>query len=233
MVPIQRALQLKVTKWGALVNWAFYGGPVSENFEEVSAKAFFANGRTLDISRLTMANLDTVEQQMRDCLSGNGASSMDDAVHLYVCTHGARDCRCGTVGKDVAEALRREISARIEVDPGGLASRCTIGEVGHVGGHQCVHFFPLFSSLIRNRYAANVLIYPHGEWYDSMRFVSTFHVNNRDYQAGLFDSRAYTDHCGQRHRTGLKAFLVTQSPTHAFQLARPHGTFQGGAKRPC
>ncbi|PBK66020.1 hypothetical protein ARMSODRAFT_842800, partial [Armillaria solidipes] len=153
MVPIQRALQLKVTKWGALVNWAFYGGPVSENFDEVSAKAFFANGRTLDISRLTMANLGTVEQEMRDCLSGNGPGSLNDALHLYVCTHGTRDCRCGTVGKDVAEALRREISARAEADPKGLASRCTVGEVGHVGGHQ---------------YAANLLVYPYGEWLGSL-----------------------------------------------------------------
>ncbi|KAK0186384.1 Sucrase/ferredoxin-like-domain-containing protein, partial [Armillaria mellea] len=155
MVPIQRALQLKVTKWGALVNWAFYGGPVSENFDEVSAKAFFANGRTLDISRLTMENLDMVEQQMRNCLSGNGtrATSVDSSVHLYVCTHGTRDCRCGTTGKDVADALRREISARAEADPKGLASCFTVGEVGHVGGHQ---------------YAANLLVYPHGEWLGSL-----------------------------------------------------------------
>ncbi|KAK0211834.1 Sucrase/ferredoxin-like-domain-containing protein, partial [Armillaria fumosa] len=153
MVPIQRALQLKVTKWGALVNWAFYGGPVSENFDEVSAKAFFANGRALDISRLTMANLDMVDEQMRDCLSGNGPGSLNDALHLYVCTHGTRDCRCGTVGRDVAEALRREISAHAEADPIGVASRCTVGEVGHVGGHQ---------------YAANLLVYPHGEWLGSL-----------------------------------------------------------------
>ncbi|KAG7441466.1 uncharacterized protein BT62DRAFT_936991 [Guyanagaster necrorhizus] len=153
MVPIQRALQLKVTKWGALVNWAYYGSPVSKNFDEVSAKAFFANGRTLDISRLTMSNLDMVEEQMRDCLSGNGASSFDGAVHLYVCTHGARDCRCGSVGKDVAEAIRREISARTEAAPRGLASRFMIAEVGHVGGHQ---------------YAANLLVYPHGEWLGSL-----------------------------------------------------------------
>ncbi|KAK0488068.1 hypothetical protein EDD18DRAFT_649890 [Armillaria luteobubalina] len=74
MVPIQRAFQLKVTKWGALVNWAFYGGPVSKNFDKISAKAFFANGRTMDKSRLAVANLDLVTRLLawtcyaiRDC----------------------------------------------------------------------------------------------------------------------------------------------------------------------
>ncbi|KAK0488058.1 hypothetical protein EDD18DRAFT_649652 [Armillaria luteobubalina] len=128
MVPIQRALQLKVTKWGALVNWAFYGAPVSENFDEVSAKAFFANGRTLDISRLTMANLDTVEEQLRDCLSGNETGSLNDALHLYVCTHGTRDCRCGTVGKD----CRRGSSSRDFCSFRGRPDRS--GESLHGGG---------------------------------------------------------------------------------------------------
>ena len=64
-------------------------------------------------------------------------------LHLYVCTHGARDCRCGNTGGAVYEALRIEVAKR------GLTDQVLVGSVGHVGGH---------------KYAANILVYPHGDW---------------------------------------------------------------------
>ncbi|KAI0291993.1 hypothetical protein BC826DRAFT_1020753 [Russula brevipes] len=49
----------------------------------------------------------------------------------------------------VADALREEILKRRSSEPTGKHSRIVVGEVGHVGGH---------------RHAANVLVFPHGEW---------------------------------------------------------------------
>ncbi|KAJ7894455.1 hypothetical protein B0H14DRAFT_2334414 [Mycena olivaceomarginata] len=74
-------------------------------------------------------------------------------VHIYVCTHGARDCRCGEMGGKVFTALREDLYRRIRADPGGPAERVVLGEVGHVGGHV---------------YAADVLVFPHGEWLELM-----------------------------------------------------------------
>ncbi|KAI0628520.1 hypothetical protein C8Q77DRAFT_1035683, partial [Trametes polyzona] len=55
----------------------------------------------------------------------------DRRLHLYVCTHGARDCRCGEGGGEVRRALRRELAKR------GLgAEDVVLGEVAHVGGHK-------------------------------------------------------------------------------------------------
>jgi hypothetical protein len=56
---------------------------------------------------------------------------------LLVCTHSARDCRCGTTGRDVAEALKEEIRRR--TDSGHFGdSKWRVCEVGHVGGHKYV-----------------------------------------------------------------------------------------------
>jgi (2Fe-2S) ferredoxin len=64
--------------------------------------------------------------------------------HIFVCVHGARDPRCGACGPAVAEALAAEVVRR------GLSERAHVHRTSHVGGHQ---------------YAANVLIYPEGDWY--------------------------------------------------------------------
>lgn len=74
----------------------------------------------------------------------------DDDVQLYVCTHGERDCRCGEWGGEVADELNAELRRRREKDPEGVWGKFSIGEVGHVGGH---------------KHAANLLVFPHGDWY--------------------------------------------------------------------
>jgi hypothetical protein len=57
-------------------------------------------------------------------------------VHLYVCTHGERDCRCGTHGTALADALREEVWRRRRNEQGGIWDRVVVGEVAHVGGHK-------------------------------------------------------------------------------------------------
>ncbi|CCA67417.1 hypothetical protein PIIN_01248 [Serendipita indica DSM 11827] len=74
---------------------------------------------------------------------------------ILVCTHAARDCRCGQHGAEVIHEFRQEVQRR------NLQERINIGEVSHVGGHA---------------FAANVLVYPYGDWYGTMRLehVSPF-----------------------------------------------------------
>ncbi|KAI8970548.1 Sucrase/ferredoxin-like-domain-containing protein [Trametes punicea] len=117
----------------------------------------------LEIPELSLANLDDVDEKLRalvahaasrggkhaeiDGTGGEGVrelEGLDRRLHLYVCTHGARDCRCGEGGNEVARAFRRELAKR-----GIGAKDVVLGEVAHVGGH---------------KYAANVLVYPYGDW---------------------------------------------------------------------
>ncbi|KAF8882111.1 Sucrase/ferredoxin-like-domain-containing protein [Infundibulicybe gibba] len=140
--PIQRALQLKTLPWGASVNFVWL--PHLSSHE--GATAFSQSGR-LDIPSITLKNIDAVDSALHAHAHTAPVSSPDDEVHLYVCTHGARDCRCGDIGTRVVSALRAEIALRAPTDP--RARRVRVGEVAHVGGHQ---------------YAANMLVFPHGDW---------------------------------------------------------------------
>ncbi|KAG8990790.1 hypothetical protein FRB90_001626, partial [Tulasnella sp. 427] len=74
-----------------------------------------------------------------------------DEVHFYVCTHGSRDCRCGDVGADVADTLREEVG---KLPSSAARERVKVSEVAHVGGHV---------------WAANVLVYPSGDWFGNVR----------------------------------------------------------------
>lgn len=62
-----------------------------------------------------------------------------DGALLLVCTHGQRDCRCGTHGGELFEALRSKLDRRrqqgSETDK-KLWETVEIGEVAHVGGHK-------------------------------------------------------------------------------------------------
>ncbi|EJT99493.1 hypothetical protein DACRYDRAFT_55826, partial [Dacryopinax primogenitus] len=74
----------------------------------------------------------------------------EEETHIYVCTHGARDCRCGTTGVAVFRALKAEAG---RLGRGG-SKRVRVREISHVGGH---------------KWAANVLVYPPGDWYGLIR----------------------------------------------------------------
>ena len=70
------------------------------------------------------------------------------ARHLYVCTHNARDCRCGTVGLEVFRALSDLCALSAS------AALPHVQEIGHVGGHN---------------YAANILDFPNGDMYGGVQ----------------------------------------------------------------
>ncbi|EGN94489.1 hypothetical protein SERLA73DRAFT_188415 [Serpula lacrymans var. lacrymans S7.3] len=167
--PVQRALQVRATKWGGSVGFSWSpdqpaipalpsessidsttASPSSE--QEYYLTAFSSRGR-LVIPSVSTSNVEEVESRLREhaqplpsAAHGHGVqpeTSESQDVYIYVCTHGARDCRCGDTGGAVASALREQVS---RIDGG---RHIKVAEVGHVGGH---------------KYAANVLIYPHGEW---------------------------------------------------------------------
>lgn len=129
---MQRALLLNIVKLGGQVNFSWSEQqPVlstSTDGEAYAATAFTPSGR-LDIPTLSTENLDAVVQELKNHVENPRPSASDDAVHLYVCTHGARDCRCGNMGVSVVKALREEVEKR-------RLRNVKVAEVGHVGGHQ-------------------------------------------------------------------------------------------------
>ncbi|KAF5310073.1 hypothetical protein D9619_010335 [Psilocybe cf. subviscida] len=135
-------LAMRAKKWGATVNFSWLDAQTAlgATEERQSATVFSERGGRLEIPHVSLQNLNEVEAAISEHVQRSAPTELTpEEVHIYVCTHGARDCRCGERGKEVVEALRRSVT-----DP-----RIKIGEVGHVGGH---------------KWAANLLVFPQGEW---------------------------------------------------------------------
>lgn len=156
-----RALTLRAARHGGLVNFCwrsdegFFGGN-AEQPESYPATIFLggehasSTRRAFHIPNVTHENLDMVDSilSLRDGEEAPGVLDYMDQgpaqeQHIYVCTHGSRDCRCGDMGGAVVDALRREVSSRSEQvrssanpDLSSIWDRIKIGEVAHVGGHK-------------------------------------------------------------------------------------------------
>ncbi|KAI0067130.1 hypothetical protein BV25DRAFT_1280939 [Artomyces pyxidatus] len=159
--PLQVALRQRTSSFSGLVNFAWTSDHDSGmdaglgQREEYSASAFAPGCRRLFIPSVSMENIDDVSEKIQKHVqSPPDNATRDDAIHLYVCTHGARDCRCGDLGGGVADALREEVRRRRAADPAGPCANIVVGEVGHVGGH---------------KHAANLLVFPHGDWLGMLR----------------------------------------------------------------
>ncbi|VDC00508.1 unnamed protein product [Peniophora sp. CBMAI 1063] len=149
---------------------ASHGSPQEDEFddefeedrheEHYDAVAFAPERPPLHVKGITRNNfeerVDTVRLVQRDLppLRRFEPGEYDGPVHIYVCTHGQRDCRCGEHGGGLADALMEEVKRRRTKQKGKGWDRVVIGEVAHVGGH---------------KYAANALIFPHGEWLGELR----------------------------------------------------------------
>jgi len=134
--PVQRALQLALVPSSGLVNFSWspqQSLPTvqpSSDEEALSATAFSKGGNSIELEGLTLSNVREVVQRITDPRSTVQTGDAVRPLYIYVCTHAARDCRCGDIGGLVAEAFRKEIDRR------GLTSVVKLGETGHVGGHK-------------------------------------------------------------------------------------------------
>ncbi|KAF8833685.1 hypothetical protein BDN67DRAFT_976484 [Paxillus ammoniavirescens] len=162
--PVQRKLLVDAMKWGGSVNFSWSEQQISypprptgeEDKQLFYLTAFSSTRGKLEIPEASLANVEEVGRLLREHVepplakgSPEVTSSSLDNIHLYVCTHGARDCRCGDTGGAVARAIRNELHRRTQLNPSDPVSRIKLAEVAHVGGH---------------KHAANVMVYPHGEW---------------------------------------------------------------------
>ncbi|KIJ16220.1 hypothetical protein PAXINDRAFT_132838, partial [Paxillus involutus ATCC 200175] len=161
--PVQRKLLIDAIKWGGSVNFSwseeqtsYPPRPAGEEDKQLFYLTAFSSTRgKLEIPETSLANVEEVGRLLKEHVEpplakgSPEATSSSDNIHLYVCTHGARDCRCGDKGGAVARAIRNELHRRTQINPSDPSSRIKLAEVAHVGGHQ---------------HAANVLVYPHGEW---------------------------------------------------------------------
>ncbi|KAF8626577.1 hypothetical protein AX15_004790 [Amanita polypyramis BW_CC] len=166
---VSKRLQLSVVKWGGVVNWVWRGRltPASDGSgvepppaEEIDAQkpdesyratVFSKNGQ-LEIPHVSLGNVDEIGDVVRRFAIEPGEAAGEkvaDEIHLLVCTHMARDCRCGEQGGAFVRRLREEIEHTPKERLKGIAE-IRVGEVGHIGGHL---------------YAPNLLIYPYGDWY--------------------------------------------------------------------
>ncbi|KAG1724485.1 hypothetical protein EDB19DRAFT_312396 [Suillus lakei] len=124
--PVQRALLLRTTQWGGSVNFAWSedqpsvcARPPGEEAKQEYHLTAFAHPRGKLEARVSLDNIEEVDEQLRvhaESVSGTTSLNSDD-VHLYVCTHGTRDCRCGDTGGAVAHAIRDELRKRRDADP--------------------------------------------------------------------------------------------------------------------
>ncbi|KAI0826667.1 Sucrase/ferredoxin-like-domain-containing protein [Trametes gibbosa] len=197
--PLWRALTIRARRWGAVVNFAWapalrvhpgYAGlgerarPGEEEEEEVYAASVFSRAhrdRRLEIPEVSLANLDDVDAHLRGVVLGGAPGDghtalreagevLDRRLHVYVCTHGGRDCRCGEGGGAVVRAFERELAKR-----GIGAEDAVLGELAHVGGH---------------KYAANVLVYPYGDWLGNVQEFDVPRVLDRILDAHREDHHA-------------------------------------------
>lgn len=143
---LQRTLQLYATQWSGVVyqSWSpeqkVHERSISSEKAEwdddrgeiYTATAFSRYRGRLELPEISMQNLDEVNEMLKSHaspLTPHNASP-DDPVHLYVCMHAERDCRCGDTGTQVFEALRAEVERR------NLGGQIKVAGTGHVGGHK-------------------------------------------------------------------------------------------------
>jgi hypothetical protein len=130
---IQRELQLRTMKLGTIVNSAWTGAPPNLSGDKTAATVFSRLGGRLEIPEVSLENMNEVEARLKEHIQRQCFTpETHEEAHLFVCTHGARDCRCGERGGLVARLLREEIERR------KLGHRLKVREVGHVGGHKYV-----------------------------------------------------------------------------------------------
>lgn len=145
--PVQRKLLIATAPWGGAVNFAWSPSqlvclhpPAREDAQTYHLTAFSSARGKLEIEAVSLANVEDVGKALHahvePCTSDASLTSPSDDIHLYICTHGARDCRCGDTGGAVARAIRAELGRRQQRQASDPSTRIKLAEVAHVGGHK-------------------------------------------------------------------------------------------------
>lgn len=145
-------------------------GDVSED-EEFLLHLYPGNGRHAVVGPYS---LRTLPKDLSTAIDSSIASSPlpsaryskpgTEEAHIYICTHGSRDCRCGVAGNELLLSLQAAVRNHAlttlqQSSPGSPPpKRVRIFPISHIGGH---------------KYAANALVYPHGDWYGNLRESDT------------------------------------------------------------
>ncbi|CAO1618972.1 unnamed protein product [Sympodiomycopsis kandeliae] len=141
-------------------------GDISED-EEFIIKVYKGNGIHTSIGPYSTKTLPSAQDLQNVILQAVSSArvpsarfpSKDESAHIYICTHGSRDCRCGVAGGELKSKVREEVrkhQLRImdSNDPQASMKSVSVYGISHIGGH---------------KYAANALVYPHGDWYGNLR----------------------------------------------------------------
>lgn len=157
---LYQSLLVRATRHGGLINfcWTADDQPDSQystmverdvSPEEFYHATIFISGekglaRRIDVPELSLEYLSEYDSLLENASSPRFLSAQPDSsheVHIYVCTHGTRDCRCGDKGPALIQALKTEIQVRksassVDNRKEGFWDRIKIGEIAHVGGHK-------------------------------------------------------------------------------------------------
>ncbi|CCF48320.1 uncharacterized protein UHO2_05320 [Ustilago hordei] len=132
--------------------------------EKFVVHAYTTNGTMAKIAPLSLRTLDSdlplrerIDAALSTAAPQTGRVQASDETHVYVCTHGSLDCRCGLAGSAFLQSLQQQVRAhQANLIKAGKETpkKVKVMAVSHVGGHA---------------WAANALVYPHGDWYGNLR----------------------------------------------------------------
>ncbi|GAA6006974.1 hypothetical protein JCM11491_001460 [Sporobolomyces phaffii] len=141
--------------------------PPPESTEEVYSATLYPD--FLHFPSFSLSSLESFESKFLALppppalpSSGSTSSSEPATSHIYVCTHGSRDCRCGDLGEKLYQSIlselkRRKLGGELAVAGSSGAGNghegVRVSRISHIGGH---------------KWAANALVYKKGgacDWY--------------------------------------------------------------------
>lgn len=108
----------------------------------------------IHVPSVSLSTLDAFEEMYSALPSSPAQTSLSDSgvsdmprTDIYVCTHGARDCRCADLGQPLLDRLIKEARRRRIGGTWADDGRVRIAAIAHVGGH---------------KWAGNALVYRQG-----------------------------------------------------------------------
>ncbi len=131
-----------------------------------------------DMLRYISLTVEDIPALITDHLLGGKAANQLShkpltGQHIFVCTHGERDARCGECGPPLFKRFQKGVASL------GLEERVHLYRSSHVGGH---------------RFAGNILVYPPGDWYGYVTPPDVAHIlaaynDSGDLPMGLWRGR--------------------------------------------